>query len=110
MNIKPETIELWDWSNIQAELCARMSISEEHFRAYHKIVGGEYKDFWHVCLDYVIPDSMRNDVIVSMFRSDYELTDLSEENSWKFLVVDAWNSFYDEVSPNDDGIYVRFSW
>lgn len=64
MSLKPKTVVEYDWFDIQQEICKRMGIEEKHFRRYHELVGGDYKDLWHVCLDSVVPDNMANDTTV----------------------------------------------
>lgn len=48
---KPEVVKVYDYYNdIQPKLCEYMGIEEKYFRSYHKLVGGDYKDMWHVFL------------------------------------------------------------
>jgi hypothetical protein len=103
-------ITVYDWFAIQEELSNIMGIPDDKFREYHKIVGGEYKDFWHVCLDSIIPDAMHNDSIVTMYYYDDE-TRFEGEDEWKNKVLQAWNKFYKSIDDSKyAGIYVQFSW
>ena len=107
--IASEKIDLYDWFEIQAKLCEVMGIDEDNFRGYHKVVGGEYKDFWHVCLETIVPDNMNNDTIDKMFSTKPEW--FEGDAAWKNLVLKAWNTVYESLTgPNDPGLYVRFSW
>lgn len=104
--ITPITTVTYDWFDIQTELCDIMEIPEDKFRDYHKIVGGKYKDFWHVCLESIIPDQMSNYTTVTMYEFEGELFEGDEE--WKNRVLEAWNTFMKSI--NADNIYVNFSW
>jgi hypothetical protein len=61
--MKSEIIELFDWFDIQKEICDEMGIDEKYFRDYHKIVGGDYKDLWHEWMKYFFSE-VKNDTIV----------------------------------------------
>ena len=104
-------ITVYDWFEIQEELCKIMGIPSDLFRDYHSIVGGEYKDFWHVCLADIIPDNMTNGSIVKMYQYYGEYYD-DENETWKNKVLWAWNIFYQSVDTDeiDSGIYVEFNW
>jgi len=110
--IPSKQVTVYDWNDLRTALCEVMGIPEDKFRDYHEIVGGEYKDFWHVCLDVIIPDSMSNGNIVTMFRGDEEWFDDEPDSEWKILVIKAWNTIYDQLdtSGTDGGIEVHFSW
>ena len=109
MTIPYTEVRIYSWFDIQAELCNLMGIPEDKFRDYHKVVGGEYKDFWHVCLETIVPYNMSNDSIVTMYSTDPEFFN-KEEDQWQNLVLVAWNKLYFSLSPDDSGIRVSFSW
>jgi hypothetical protein len=117
--IKPrKTVEIYDWYDIQGEICKRMGINEQDFRRYENVVGGKHKDFWHVCLGSIIPDKMTNDSICSM----YSIEELYDEEGnvdpyyeetygkWTIPMFKAYHSIMEEIDPNGNGIEVRFSW
>ena len=111
MTIPYTETRIYSWFDLQAELCNLMGIPEDKFRNYHQVVGGEYKDFWHVCLEFIVPYNMNNDTIVTMYSIDPEwFEDTAEEDQWKNLVLVAWNKLCDELDPNGAGIRVSFSW
>lgn len=108
--VSPRKIDLYDWDDIQTAMCEIIGIDKDMFRDYHKVVGGEYKDFWHVCLEQFIPDNMSNDSIEMMWRHD-DPDCFTGDDAWKNLVLNAWNTVYDSIASNTDaGIYVSFSW
>ena len=108
--IPHEVRNIYDWFELQAELCKLMGISEDNFRDYHGIVGGDYKDFWHVCLETIVPDNMSNGTIVCLYSTEEEW--FIGDDAWKNLVLVAWNKLYSSIEPSglDSGILVNFSW
>lgn len=109
--IKPKTIQYYNWFDIQKQLCVLMQIDETYFRNYHELVGGDYKDFWHVCLDSIVPDTMTNDSYVWMWAETLE-TYLEEymTEDWQKPLFEAWDKFMSDADPTDNGILVHFSW
>ena len=107
MNSK--VIEVFDWFDIQTEICKEMGIEEESFRDYDKIVGGEYKDLWHEWMNY-FQGEIRNRTIIQ--------NDLGEiiENKIEWVTNDdkEWlQPFIEAVYKvwNDNNIkYVKYSW
>lgn len=108
--MKKTNIDYYNWFDLQEELCKIIGIEEKHFRRYHEVIGGDYKDFWHVCLDTIVPSEMHNGNIVKMY-SVYELPYYKEEkDEWKNIVLDAWNKLYEKLDDSDMGIWVYFYW
>ena len=103
---------IYDWFEIQEELCRIMGISKNDFRNYHDVVGGKYKDCWHVCLKTIVPDSMSNNTVVTMYHCDGADDWFDGDNGWRNSVLTAWNTFYNSIDTEhtDSGIYVEFSW
>ena len=125
MTVQGKSIILYDWNDIEKEICNVMGIAEEHFRDYHKVVGGEYKDLWHVALDLVIPNNLRNDTILYLHPFDYNLTiDYSdgsglmkyvkEHGEWVIPFIEAYQKVILELNGNSyngvDGVVVEFCW
>lgn len=111
--LEPKMTPVYDWNDIQDELCVLMGIDKKLFRDYHEVVGGECKDFWHVALESIVPDYMANGTTVTMWPS-YEGWFNDEkfigENEWKQVMLKAWNQLCDKIDPDDNGIEVRFAW
>lgn len=110
--IQGKQTTVYDWFDIQNELCKIMDIPEDKFRDYHEIDGGDYKDFWHVCLDTIVPDHMSNGTTVTMFSVNENFY-RGADDQWKNKVLVAWNKLYNEIlGPNntDSGIEVSFDW
>lgn len=102
-----ETIQVYNWFDLEKELCLIMNIPHDKFRDYDKIVGGEYKDLWHVALDTFVPTQMANDSIVKIY---YYGGDFADKDAWKNVLITAWNTLAQRLDPSDHGIYVKFSW
>ena len=108
--IKPTKIELYEWDDIVVELCLIMGISEDKFRSYHEVVGGEYKDLWHVCLESIVPDGVQGGSIVKMHATDNEWY-LDDTEKWKNRVLSAWSTWcIAHTNEQFEDVYVRFSW
>lgn len=122
MTVQGKSIILYDWNDIEKEICKVMGIAEEYFRDYHKVVGGYYKDLWHVALDLIIPDNLSNDTIVYLHPFDYKLTiDYSEGSvlmnyvkeygEWVIPFIEAYQKVILGLNANsDNGVVVEFSW
>lgn len=102
------------WFDLQDRLCVIMNIPRQNFRSYHEIIGGEYKDFWHVALETVVPENMANDTIVTMNFDNIEFIkvhfEFEDSSKWELKLFDAWEILGKELDPSFDGINVRFSW
>lgn len=48
--------KIYLWQDVKATICSAMSIRTEDFRDYHLVVGGHYKDIWHLWHDLVNSD------------------------------------------------------
>ena len=122
MTVQGKSIILYDWNDIEKEICKVMGIAEDCFRDYHKVVGGEYKDLWHVALDLIIPDNLSNDTIVYLRPFDYKLIiDYSEGSvlmnyvkgygEWVIPFIEAYQKVILELNGNsDNSVVVEFSW
>lgn len=107
--IKGETVTVYNWCDIQNQICDVMGISRDKFRDYHEIVGGDYKDLWHVALNSVVPDNMSNGVVVTMWPlDDIEWVVKRIQEEWARPFFEAYNTVMQEL--NDNGVLVSFSW
>ena len=103
----PKSILVYNWFDIQKELCIRMGIKEEYFRQYHlHLKETEYKDLWHIVLEAIIPPNMQNDTIVTL----YDLGLNSDDKKWTSPLFKAYHNLMLELDPDDLGINVKFSW
>lgn len=106
--VKGETVTVYDWFDIQNEICDVMGIPRDKFSNYHEIVGGDYKDLWLVALDSVVPDNMSNGVIVTMWPIDDIKWVIKSGEEWTRPFFEAYNAVMEEL--DDNGVLVSFSW
>jgi len=102
-------LDFFDWFDIQKEICKEMDIEEKYFRDYHKLVGGEYKDLWHIWLEYFQSD-VTNDTIVRNDcdeRMDVKIEWINEEcDEWAIPFVEAVYKVWDKFEIEN----VRYRW
>lgn len=121
MAISGKIIIVYNWFDIEREICKEMGIQENQFRKYHEVVGGDYKDLWHVCIDMLIPDQFSNDTIVRFYKGDapFELNPeeewgwnkyIKEKGDWVIPFIKAQEKVFSELDGNHDDFYVEFSW
>lgn len=123
MTVQGKTITVYDWFDIQKEICDVMGIAEENFRSYEKVVGGDYKDLWIVALHMEIPDQMGNDTIVKIYHEEYDEPFvvnpdedwgwnkyIKENGDWVIPFIDAYNKVMFGLKGANDVVYVEFSW
>ena len=107
--MEKHTVEFYDWSDIQKEICKEMGIKEQYFRDYHKVVGGEYKDLWHIWLEY-FDSEVTNDTIVRNDcdeRMDVKIEWVTEESDeWAIPFVEAVYKVWDKFEIE----YIRYTW
>ena len=107
--MKKHNVEFFDWNEIQKEICEEMGIDEKYFRDYHKVVGGEYKDLWHIWLEYFQSD-VTNDTIVRNDcdeRIDIKIQWVTDEgDQWAIPFINAVYKVWDKFEIE----YVRYTW
>jgi hypothetical protein len=117
LNKKLQTVSYWDWDDLEAYFCNYMDIPKECFGDYHKVVGGDFKSFWHVWLSLVQDDvsnySYRNywvDVIApAKDCSSYNHVMkpiLEEYGEWALKLVEALRSLVPIVGEN--GLFIVY--
>lgn len=109
----PKTTVHYDWfDDIQPALAKYMNIDENYFRDYHLVVGGTYKDFWHVMLDII--ELRGNDSFEYLFwePDDEEGKEKLREKfgSWIDPLLIALNQLKRDYDQDDKGILIWFSW
>jgi hypothetical protein len=99
-------IKYFEWSDIQKEICKEMNIDEQYFRDYHKIIGGEYKDLWHECMNYfdeVTKDTIRHNDLGECMGSKLEWVK-KDHKEWLAPFIQAVYKVWD----NNQIEYVRY--
>lgn len=100
-----------DWTQDSPEMQKRIEINNV-LRSVEKAWEIPYQDLWHKFLDHVIPDTMQNDSIVKLWQY-YEGHFDSEEYDppkWAHPAFKTYNEIMKEISPDDSGVLVEFSW
>ena len=108
--LKSKILEYYDWFKVQKFLSNAMGFDDEYFHDYHKIVGGDYKNFWHVWLDTVDND-VHNDCWSTVYLGNNEdWVDYVREKrgDWVEPLVEALNELQKYVGK--DSIVIYYSW
>jgi hypothetical protein len=118
------TQAFYEYEDIQKFLCEKMNITELEFRDFHEVVGGDYKDFWHIWLGLVY-DDVTNGEISTVDLSQMidemkdEMADLQAYGdlemvngryvgyAWTFNLIPALEALVQEVG---DTIDIRYYW
>lgn len=116
MKLKPSTKhKIYDWDDIQERICELMKIDEKHFRNYHEVVGGEYKDLWHVWLD--ITYKITNDHACPFWFSEVEDNHVIERltkqyGDWIVKFLDCLKEIKKEIVDEigTDRVLIYYSW
>lgn len=109
MKIKEQTLIYHNWSDIQTAICEEMGIDEKYFRDYHEIVGGEYKDLWHIWLHYFESEVTNGNIMSNDLGEmpEYKKEWLKEDDKeWAFPFIDAVYSVWDD----NDIENVKYFW
>lgn len=107
--LTPKTREYYDWDDIQEYICDNMGIETEEFREYHKVVGGKYKDLWHLwmdAIDYDVRNGSTQLVCLEYERLAYGSSP-NNRPEWQYPFFKAVDELAKEVGEE---IHVRYSW
>jgi len=111
-----KTLEYVEWNDLQKEICDEMGIKMEDFRNYHNVVGGTYKDLWHVWLWY-IDHRMYNDSIMPTSMGDildHEwLTSELKKNGfddWGIPFLEVTQGVFEKYSTQYTTLHIRYYW
>ena len=104
-----QTLEYFEWNDIRLEICKEMGIEEQYFRDYQKLVGGDYKDLWHIWMEY-FESNVTNDTIIPNECDeslDSKIDWITEDGyKWAIPFVEAVYRVWDRFGIE----YVRYSW
>ncbi len=97
-----KVLEYYDYyEDIQPKLCEYIGIDQKDFRGYHNVVGGDYKDFWHVFLWINNNSNISNDSYFSLFSEEIQ------------KVGDTWDNMllhYDKSKYADEEWEIYKTW
>lgn len=104
-----KNVEYFEWRDIKSQICKEMAIDEKYFRDYHKVIGGSYKDLWHVWLEYF--NEVHNGAIVLSDlgeRMDIKIKWICQTDNkpWAEPFIKAVYKVWDD----NDIEYVKYSW
>lgn len=107
-----QTLEYYDWDDVETFLCEAMNFDPKFFRDYHDVVGGDYKDFWHVWLS-IHYDSINNDTYNRSYLDEESLNLIAEDiqekyGEWALILIDALRKLREKVGKDEITIY--YSW
>lgn len=110
--LQKQVIEYYDWNDVEAFLCEKMEIPVDKFGNYHDIVGGKYKDFWHVWLSLVhydvINDKMSKVWFDMLLDEDNRDEIIKEYGDWVKILFPSIEELQKEI--NDESINILYSW
>lgn len=111
--MNPLQIKVYDFFDIQREICKLMNIKNEEFRDYHRVVGGEYKDLWHEWIRYIDPE-LRNNTIRSVYFQDtlerYIDKVIADDKSWLCQYIKVIDNIFSIYGDDNRCIYIQYSW
>lgn len=108
--LKEKILTYYDWDDVEEFLSNAMGFDKKYFRNYHEVVGGEYKDFWHVWLQ-LHHYEIANDSYVVTYLDDLDETgdNLQEKYPWATeLLVNAMKKLSDAI--DSETITIRYYW
>lgn len=110
--LEKQTLTYYHWADIQKFLCEAMVIDSWHFRNYHELVGGAYKDFWHVWLE-IVEGNVENDMYCThffnvMLDDDFKKEVTQERGDWTIELYEAIEKLQKEV--NVETITIFYNW
>ena len=110
MTLNLQTLEYYEWDDIQKFICNELKIKEDDFRDYHNVVGGDYKDIWHVwvSLNY---NSVANDSHqIAWFDMLFDSIDRckDEYGDWIECLRPVFEKMQNEMKS--DSFMVYYSW
>jgi len=109
--IKVSTLEYIHFNDIEEFICKELGIERKYFRDYHEVIGGKYKDLWHVwmSLNY---DNVSNGAYVAIWL-DMVLDNLDSERmlreygDWIECLRKPLEKLQEQLG---DSIVVYYSW
>lgn len=111
--MSPQTF--YDGKDFERAICEKMGIPHDKFRDYHDVVGGEFKDLWHVILTLEYGE-INNGQLVNVAEWIYDWEDSeskleeaygAEERWWEPFLA-AVEAVIEDHGGSD--LYIHFWW
>jgi hypothetical protein len=108
--VKSEVVRLYDWNDIQNEICRRLDIEEIEFVHYRTGYPGDViYDCWHAFIQWVFYEDLHNGHACWLYECDTEY--FEDDQQWFIPVVEVYNEIIREESGEENGsILVLFDW
>lgn len=108
--IEAKTLTYYQFDDVQKYICVELGIEMNQFRDYHKVVGGKYKDFWHVWLDLHYGEITNGSYVSLWFDCIPDrLKELeSQYGDWILVLVPVLEKLEQEV--DSDSIIIHYWW
>ncbi len=108
--VKSEVVRLYDWDDIQNEICRRLDIEEIEFVHYRTGYPGDViHDCWDAFIQWVFYENLHNGHACWLYECDTE--DFEDYQQWFIPVVEVYNEIIREESGEENGsILVLFDW
>ena len=105
MVTKP-TIEYMHWDDIEQFICDKLGIPQDKFRDYHDVIGGDYKDWWHVWLTLNY-EQITNDSFIKSWKNVLNWDGARKEyGDW----INVLEPALDALFGDEESILVCYSW
>ena len=113
---KKHTLVYYEWKDVEHAICDSLNIDHSLFRDYHKVIGGDYKDLWHLWL-WLESDRVYNDVICKIWICLYEDTDeyfvqkvIKHFGEWALDVIEHIFDVLQTLAEDNDYIFIHYEW
>lgn len=108
--MEKQTLEYYDWSDVEEFLCEEMGIDQKHFRDYRSVVGGSYKDFWHVWISIT---DVRNDSYSYVYLEDIDdimESIIEEHGDWVEVLRGPLTKLGEVYGDEDKCVMIHYYW
>lgn len=105
--MKKHILEYYEYQDIINLMCEFMDFPPSEFRNYHRIIGGGYKDLWHIWVDvfHVENDSYQYESFEDLL--EYEDGIIIRYGEWAEPFFRALEHVRDTIG---DEITIHYSW
>lgn len=107
--MEKQTLEYFDWDDVEKYICDKLGIVPAQFRDYPIVVGGDYKDLWHVWLTINF-EEIRNGSYTKTWLDDIDRIFerlIKEYGEWVECLRPILNDMREEFG---DELMIHYSW